>query len=76
MIIAAVKLSDIELDVDAERAKPSGNEAGQVVSFGIYITAIPLLAPRFITEIIERKFPRDVKEKKKMTKKMKTLIYV
>lgn len=38
MIIAAVKLSDIELDVDAERAKPSGNEAGQVVSFGVYIT--------------------------------------
>lgn len=49
MIIAAVKLSDIELDVDAERAKPSGNEAGQVVSFGVYITSI-LLAPRFITE--------------------------
>lgn len=49
MIIAAVKLSDIELDVDAERAKPSGNEAGQVVSFGVYITAI-LLAPRFISE--------------------------
>lgn len=64
MIIAAVKLSDIELDVDAEtgETKRKRSWAGGFLR-DIYITAM-LLAPRFITENnFEREFPRDEESK-------------